>query len=275
MKIIPIDTLYCMDVTFTDVIPTIRYHKENAKYSLMSPTKPFNTLIYFNTCSGTYTSPGISPITAIPGNIIYIPTNTPYEVSFFDTKTGAPNCIRIEFNIYDRHGEEVVLSNTITNLEFNHTTYVYEKFLKMATLHNAPFIPLMNIKSIFYDILYNISITAHMHNLSQNEFSTIHEGIKYIETDTEQSKSIAEIAKMCHVSESYFRTLFKKYSGLSPTDYRISKKIERAKELIANSTMTITEVAYELNFKNVHYFSRLFKTKVGTTPNEYQKKYGK
>ncbi len=274
MKIISFDTLYTQNITFKDIVPTIRYHRENVKYSLISPTKPYNTLVYYYSCNAKYTFPNHPPVVAVPGNIIYIPANTPYEIVNYNTHHPTPGSVKIEFGMYDSDGEEFVVADKLTNLEFNYPKYIGEKFFQMANLYSAPIKPLMNITAIFYDILHSLSLTAHMHNLSQNEFTTIMEGIRYIENDSEQTKSIVEIAEMCHVSASYFRSLFKKYSGLSPTDYRIAKKIERAKELITNDKMTVTEVAYKLNFKNVPYFSRLFKAKVGMTPNEYQKKYG-
>ena len=108
-----------------------------------------------------------------------------------------------------------------------------------------------------------------MHYLSDTEFAAIYDGIHYIENDALQALSIAQIADMCHVSESYFRKTFKRYSGYSPTEYRLNRKIERAKELLLTNEMTVSEVAEELNFKNIYYFSRIFTKKTGIAPKKY------
>lgn len=275
MKIVAIDTIYCDNIRFDSIIPMVRIHKENAKYSLISPTKPYHSLIYFNACRALYTEPGGNSMYAQTGDIVYIPKNTPYEVVFFDTQAKVPGCVRIEFNMYDSNGEEFAFYDQLTTLEVHHSQYLKEKFFDIANQYNVPQKPLLSVTSKFYNIMHHISITLHTHNLSQNEFSNILKGIQYIENDIEQNKSVAEIAKMCNVSTSYFRSSFKKYSGQSPIDYRINKKMERAKLLLENSKMTVSEVAIELSFKNVYYFSRLFKNKVGMNPIDYQKIYGR
>ena len=103
------------------------------------------------------------------------------------------------------------------------------------------------------------------------EFAPIAKGIMYMENDMNQEKSISQIAEMCHVSPSYFRKLFKKYSGLSPIEYQIQTKMSRAKELIMTNTMQITEISYALGFFDASYFCKLFKKHVGLSPKEYKK----
>ncbi|MGQ1783665.1 MULTISPECIES: AraC family transcriptional regulator [unclassified Saccharicrinis] len=70
------------------------------------------------------------------------------------------------------------------------------------------------------------------------------------------------------IGYSYFRKMFKKYTGISPHQYHLDLKIMRAKELILTSDKNIKEISYELGFQSIHYFSRLFKKKVGQNPTE-------
>lgn len=83
----------------------------------------------------------------------------------------------------------------------------------------------------------------------------------------------AEIAASeLHVGYSWFRKVFKNHTGLSPGQYYIHLKIERAKELLNNPEMAIKEIAYGLAFQNYFYFSTLFKKKTGLTPSDYRKR---
>lgn len=76
------------------------------------------------------------------------------------------------------------------------------------------------------------------------------------------------LAKKHHVSYSYLRKMFKKYTGISPGQYHLQLRIMRAKELIVTTEMSMKEICYELGFQSIHYFSRLFKNKMGVPPTQ-------
>lgn len=84
--------------------------------------------------------------------------------------------------------------------------------------------------------------------------------------------SAEQAATELHVGYSWFRKVFKNHTGLSPGQYYIQLKIERAKELLNNPDIAIKAIAYELAFQNYFYFSTLFKKKTGLTPSEYRKR---
>ena len=91
-----------------------------------------------------------------------------------------------------------------------------------------------------------------------------------MEENPSQNLSINEIAKMCNVSEIYFRRLFKEYSGLSPVEYRIKRKIEKAKSYLDYDNLNISEIADILGFTDTAYFCKQFKAHTGTTPLNYK-----
>jgi AraC-like DNA-binding protein len=80
-----------------------------------------------------------------------------------------------------------------------------------------------------------------------------------------------EVAAELQVGYSWFRKVFKKYTGLAPGQYLIQLKIQKGKELLADPSKLIKEIAYELHLESSLYFSKLFKEKVGLTPAEYRK----
>lgn len=73
-----------------------------------------------------------------------------------------------------------------------------------------------------------------------------------------------------HLSANYFGDMVKKETGKSAQEYIQNKIIEIAKDKIFEGNKTISEIAYELGFKYPQHFSRLFKQRVGYTPNEYK-----
>jgi AraC family transcriptional activator of pobA len=82
--------------------------------------------------------------------------------------------------------------------------------------------------------------------------------------------SVASCAAELHLSPNYFGDLIKKETGKSPQEYIQEKVIDVAKERIFDPTKSVSEIAYTLGFKYPQHFSRLFKQRVGYTPNEYR-----
>ncbi|EEI93863.1 transcriptional regulator, AraC family [Sphingobacterium spiritivorum ATCC 33300] len=82
--------------------------------------------------------------------------------------------------------------------------------------------------------------------------------------------SVAYFADELNLSSNYFGDLIKKETGKSAQEYIQNKIIDIAKDKIFDSNKTISEIAYELGFRYPQHFSRLFKQRVGYTPNEYR-----
>ncbi len=82
--------------------------------------------------------------------------------------------------------------------------------------------------------------------------------------------SVAFCADELHLSANYFGDLIKKETGQSAKDYIQNKIIEVAKNTIFEGDKTVNEIAYELGFKYPQHFTRLFKQRVGVSPNEFK-----
>lgn len=75
--------------------------------------------------------------------------------------------------------------------------------------------------------------------------------------------------KVC-LSPNYFGDMLKKETGKTPQEYIQEKVIEIAKERIADTDETVSQIAYSLGFQYPQHFCRQFKRRVGCTPNEYR-----
>lgn len=82
--------------------------------------------------------------------------------------------------------------------------------------------------------------------------------------------SVAYFADKLNLSANYFGDLIKKETGKTAQEYIQLRLIDLAKEKIFDTHKSISEIAYELGFKYPQHFTRLFKQKVGVTPNEYR-----
>ncbi len=89
----------------------------------------------------------------------------------------------------------------------------------------------------------------------------------------ESKITVQEIAVKLGMSYSNFRKLFKEYTGVSPAYYQQDLRIQRAKEMLSSSDLSVKEIAYKLNYEFPDYFSSKFKAKMGCKPVEYRRRH--
>jgi len=79
-----------------------------------------------------------------------------------------------------------------------------------------------------------------------------------------------EISRKLNMSYSWFRKIFKQYTGFSPQQYIMEMKIQKSKELLTNTDLSNMEIAFRLGFDNPNYFCTIFKKRTKTTPMRYR-----
>ncbi len=94
----------------------------------------------------------------------------------------------------------------------------------------------------------------------------------YIHAHLEQDLSLTELAALAQMSCHHFARLFKRSTGVSPHQYVIQCRVERAKQLILREELTIAEIAHQLGFANQSHLSRHFKRLVGVSPKQLLKR---
>lgn len=93
----------------------------------------------------------------------------------------------------------------------------------------------------------------------------------YMMRNIHRPLTIVEMSGELGMSASSLKRLVQETSSKSPSAYFADLKIEEAKRLLRRSAMNTTEIADQLGFSSVHYFSRVFRQKTGRTPSEYRK----
>src|ERR1043166_3327099 len=93
---------------------------------------------------------------------------------------------------------------------------------------------------------------------------------QFIQQNQSEQLSLAQVAKAVNTSTFHFCKLFKKATGLNFTDYVSRVRIEKAKNLLLNHNLRISEVAFEVGFQSLSNFNRGFKRIVGQSPSEYR-----
>ncbi len=107
-------------------------------------------------------------------------------------------------------------------------------------------------------------------NKNRSHVDMINKARLRIRESLESELTIQQVADELGVSYSNFRKLFKEFTGISPSLYQQDLKLQRAKELLTTTDMSIKEIAYQLNFESPDYFSSKFRAKVGRKPSEFR-----
>ena len=246
-------------------------HWNNDYLLNMQHPRPTSALLYIERCELEYMWDG-GKLEAKKGEIVYIPQDSVYKTRFSDTKEGKVSTVLIEFRTLLSDGTPFVFFREPTTVSKN-ASGISEYFEEMVRLFMTPVSSPSLKKSVLYRILSTIGYEERTAGLLTTEFASIADGIMYMENDINQEKNISEIAQMCHVSPSYFRKLFRKYSGMSPMEYQIQVKLSHAKRLLQTNTMRISEISDMLGFFDPAYFCRLFKKYTGISPKDYAKKF--
>jgi AraC-like DNA-binding protein len=142
----------------------------------------------------------------------------------------------------DKHSKTLIVSTI--ELLLNYSNRYYDRQFITRTESNKDLI------SDFEGILGNYFESEELHNLG--------------------FPSVKHFAEQLHLSPNYLSDLLKKETGKNGTEHIQFHVIELAKDKLLSSTVSVSEIAYDLGFEYPQYFSKMFKKRTGMTPAEYR-----
>ena len=109
-------------------------------------------------------------------------------------------------------------------------------------------------------------------NVAEKRYGKIlREAVNYIEQNYNKEEiSLNTVAQIANISPNHFSSIFSQEMGITFIEYLIQKRMEHAKALLRTTQMRSSEIAYQVGYRDPHYFSATFKKTQGMTPREYR-----
>ena len=127
--------------------------------------------------------------------------------------------------------------------------------------------------ALLHTLLAGLEETGGQQELPYRQ-QLILEGTRYLDANYDDpAVSISQAAGLCHISEAYFRRLYKDTYGISPHQAVMEKRLQKACRLLQSGYFSVEETATRSGFENCKYFSTLFRRRMNMSPREYRQYY--
>lgn len=116
-------------------------------------------------------------------------------------------------------------------------------------------------------------VSGEKHTTNHHGQLYINEALNYMQAQIRRDLKIDDLTQRLGIDKSYFIRLFRKNMGTSPLRYYLNLKMDAAKDSLRNSEKPIRIIARDLGYEDEFYFSRIFKTYEGVSPQTYRKEH--
>ncbi|MBN2105600.1 AraC family transcriptional regulator [bacterium] len=142
---------------------------------------------------------------------------------------------------------------------------LYQKVLELIESENVGFRE--TITALTYQIIAQIITKEKLKKFGSKEIEIIVQNAKTIMMDRiDRQIQIEALAEELGVGYSWFRRMFRHYTGLPPIQYFLQLKLNKAKNLLLSTTLSVKEIAMITGFESQYYFSKFFKKRMGVSP---------
>lgn len=129
------------------------------------------------------------------------------------------------------------------------------------------------LNELIYLLYYYRYVIKKNTDDSYRKNEKIRELIDYINRNYEKNLTIDYLADFIGYSKTHFMTVFKQHTGTSCTEFVIQVRLNKASDLLINTSYSVLEIANRIGFNNLSNFNRQFKRYYQTTPSKYRKQF--
>jgi len=209
-------------------------------------------------------------VKAGPGRMLYVPPDLDHSFSSSSQGSGERVIWLVEKKTWKKHFNEVYPPSSMP------MNSLVKELIFYLLIHQKSKSSPHFISALVESLRNSLNATqlerqdiASGHILGRTEDQRIRTALEILEEEL-SSISLAEVAKRSGLSLRNFNRLFLKECGLGPKDYIILRRVEKAKTLLRESKMTVTDISLEVGYNSLSKFIAIFKKIVGVLPSDYR-----
>lgn len=124
---------------------------------------------------------------------------------------------------------------------------------------------------IFAQHIENSRLFSNFKDISDPKEDYVRKAVEFIEKNYDKKITVDTVAKYLSINSKYLWKLFQRYLNISPVKYIVNIKIEKACQLMNNSSLSISDISRSVGYEDALQFSKMFKSIKGISPSFYRK----
>lgn len=256
-------------VKFLSVLTQVWKH-EKTWGCIGTPKKEHLFLLYLRG-GAVYTTNKGKKINVKQGDLVYTPQGSEYDIQFLDEDGERVETIGIRFLLSDESGGDITFSSDVLYFSKNKVFDFLFSEVKQVSL-SVPPLP-VKYDCVLYTLISELGVLEQFGAARSKNFGWIQKGVEYLTEHFQENTSVEDLANMCHISEGYFRKIFKRCIGMSPVQYRNELRLKRGREYLLYADDSVNEIAELLGYVSTAYFIKQFKEKYHDSPYAYRLKH--
>ncbi len=249
------------DLTVTEIINVYHVKQSGWERNFFAARK-FDAVVYFADGEIEYNF-AHKTFTAKKGDLLFLPGNLPYSGK---RHTRDVTIFVMDFKSLGEDDFEKIGAPCTVPIKDERNVYTsFSNAVDLWHKHTAE--SMLALKSILYSLISSIyTEEANIHSSH-----AINEVLSYVAKNIKNPNlSVKKICEEFYTSESQLRRNFRKITGLSPNEYIVTLRINKAKSELSYTGKSIADISYECGFSSPYYFSRCFSKYTGMTPSKYR-----
>jgi YesN/AraC family two-component response regulator len=212
------------------------------------------------------------PYILSPGKVVHGGAKMKLDKQLFDNTNW--EYILVQYRICNSELEESSFSHQHFELSTGQSPRLLELIMRLWHVYNQRGgISMFQTEMLFRDVLNEALICVVNRQISSESHALFERVSNYIHEYYYQGITITSLAEQYNVNRNRLSYVFRKHSGMGPTEYLLKYRMNMAKKMLFTSDVPVQQIAQTVGIADPFYFSKVFKKQFGFSPTEYRQKF--